>query len=250
MGIKRPAFANASHRLITIGTSIQHSNVFLTSLPPSEWVRWRDRIHIHHFRAGELISPQGASATYAYFPVNCLIAITLKGPDQEEIQIAYIGRTGVFGLSPNASAPTDEARIIRPGSAYRITRAWIQAEIETSATLRTFLHAYWHVQLEQSQRDLFCSRHHSLREQFCRLILSLIDMIAEDVIDFTQTDFALTMGIQRETINAIAKDLKNNRVIAYSRGQLRVLDRSKLETKACVCYEKQKRNFKVTPATK
>lgn len=213
------------------------------NLPPSEWERWRHHIQVHHFRADELITQRGAQSNYVYFPVNCLIAITLREPDQKEKQIGYIGRTGAFGLTPNACGPSNAARIIRPGSAYRVNRAWIQAEIETSRTLRTFLHSYWHAQLEQSQRDLFCSRHHGLREQFCRLLLSLIDIIADDVVNFTQTDFALNMGIQRETVNTIAKDLKNSHVIAYSRGLLKVLDRGKLEAKTCVCYKKQRRNF-------
>lgn len=45
-----------------------------------------------------------------------------------------------------------------------------------------------------------------------------------------------TLNTRRATVSLLAADLRNRDMITYSRGQVRVLTRKKLEAAACSCY--------------
>ena len=52
----------------------------------------------------------------------------------------------------------------------------------------------------------------------------------------TQDLVANTLGVRRESITVTATKLQQAGVIHYRRGHISVLDRERLETRACECY--------------
>jgi hypothetical protein len=52
----------------------------------------------------------------------------------------------------------------------------------------------------------------------------------------TQELIANMLGVRREGINKAAGALRRNKLISYSRGHIRVLDRAGLVAVACECY--------------
>lgn len=52
----------------------------------------------------------------------------------------------------------------------------------------------------------------------------------------TQEKIAELLGVRREGVTASAGDLRNRGAIDYHRGQIRILDREKLEALSCECY--------------
>lgn len=59
----------------------------------------------------------------------------------------------------------------------------------------------------------------------------------------TQEYMAVMTGVQRSTISQIANGMKRDRVIDYARGQVTILDRSRLEALACECYRGVEEHF-------
>jgi hypothetical protein len=57
----------------------------------------------------------------------------------------------------------------------------------------------------------------------------------------TQELIANMLGVRREGVTEAAGKLQRLGVIDYSRGHITVLDRPKLETLSCECYEVVKR---------
>jgi Mn-dependent DtxR family transcriptional regulator len=51
------------------------------------------------------------------------------------------------------------------------------------------------------------------------------------------------IAVERTTVTAIARDLQRKGMIEYSRGQLKILNREKLELTACECYPILKKLF-------
>ena len=45
------------------------------------------------------------------------------------------------------------------------------------------------------------------------------------------------LGVQRTTVNLVARELQSAGLIRYRRGRIEIVDRSGLEKKACECYE-------------
>ena len=67
------------------------------------------------------------------------------------------------------------------------------------------------------------------------LLLSL-DRLNGDEIVITQELIATMLGVRREGVTEAARKLQKLGVIEYSRGQITVLDRPKLEKLCCECY--------------
>jgi len=81
-----------------------------------------------------------------------------------------------------------------------------------------------------------CNRHHSVDQQLCRWLLLSLDRVASNQLIMTQELIANMLGVRREGVTEAAGKLQKFGAIEYSRGQITVLDRSKLEKLCCECY--------------
>jgi Mn-dependent DtxR family transcriptional regulator len=72
------------------------------------------------------------------------------------------------------------------------------------------------------------------------LLLSL-DRLPDNRLTMTQELIANMLGVRREGVTEAAGKLQRAGVIHYSRGQITVLDRAKLEQLSCECYAVVKR---------
>ena len=57
----------------------------------------------------------------------------------------------------------------------------------------------------------------------------------EDILRFTQELLSHMLGVPRNSVGA-ARALQNQGLIQYRRGEIRILERQKLEGAACECY--------------
>jgi CRP-like cAMP-binding protein len=81
-----------------------------------------------------------------------------------------------------------------------------------------------------------CSSKHSNEQQFIRLIMNTLDKTQGQTLQVTHQEIADTLGIRRESVTLAAGKLSQEGLIEVSRGQLAVLDRPRLEARACECY--------------
>jgi hypothetical protein len=81
-----------------------------------------------------------------------------------------------------------------------------------------------------------CNRHHNVNQQFCRWLLLALDRLPSNTLKTTQEMIANMLGVRREGVTAAAGKLQKLGVIKYSRGEITVLDRSRLEQLSCECY--------------
>jgi len=59
----------------------------------------------------------------------------------------------------------------------------------------------------------------------------------------TQELIANMLGVRREGVTEAAGKLQVDGLIKYSRGHITVLDRQRLEARACECYQVVKKEF-------
>jgi CRP-like cAMP-binding protein len=88
-----------------------------------------------------------------------------------------------------------------------------------------------------------CSRHHTLEQQLCRLILLRLDRQSGSELSLTQEAMAGMMGVRRESVTLAAARLQQAGVIRYARGHIAVLDRPGLQARTCDCYDTLRREF-------
>jgi hypothetical protein len=62
------------------------------------------------------------------------------------------------------------------------------------------------------------------------------DRVEGDRFELTQEFLGRMLGAGRQAVNEAAQGLQERHMIAYARGQIRILDRAGLEAASCECY--------------
>lgn len=75
-----------------------------------------------------------------------------------------------------------------------------------------------------------------MEQQLCRWLLLTLDRVPSRELVITQELIAGILGVRREGITAAAGNLQRAGFIRYRRGRISVLERSRLEARACECY--------------
>jgi len=78
--------------------------------------------------------------------------------------------------------------------------------------------------------------HHSVDQQLCRWLLLSLDRLSANRLTMTQALIANMLGVRRKGVTEAVGSLQKLGVIEYSRGEITVLDRPKLEALCCECY--------------
>jgi len=95
----------------------------------------------------------------------------------------------------------------------------------------------------QVTQTAVCNRHHSIKQQFCRYLLLLLDRLPSDEFNVTHELIAQSLGVRREGITEVAGALQKNGLIKYARGHIKVLDPEGLEKQSCECYKVVKKEY-------
>jgi CRP-like cAMP-binding protein len=95
---------------------------------------------------------------------------------------------------------------------------------------------YTQTLITQLAQTAVCNRHHSVDQQLCRWLLLSIDRLPTSTVVTTQELIASMIGVRREGVTEAAGKLQKAGVIRYSRGRIEVLDRPRLESLSCECY--------------
>ncbi|MNC96667.1 hypothetical protein D3C83_140980 [compost metagenome] len=70
-----------------------------------------------------------------------------------------------------------------------------------------------------------------------------LDRLTSSEVRMTQERIANLLGVRREGVTEAAGRLQGAGAIEYSRGRIRVLERARLEERACECYAVLKREY-------
>src|SRR6202051_2107096 len=62
------------------------------------------------------------------------------------------------------------------------------------------------------------------------------DCVNSALLRITHDFLAMMLGTDRPSVSLAASGLQKRRIIEYSRGSVRILNRKKLESSACECY--------------
>jgi CRP-like cAMP-binding protein len=102
--------------------------------------------------------------------------------------------------------------------------------------MRRLLLRYTQALITQMAQTAVCNRYHTVDQQLCRWLLLSLDRLYSNELHMTQELIANMLGVRREGVTEAAGRLQTAKLIHYSRGRIKVLDRPKLEERVCECY--------------
>ena len=185
----------------------------------------------------EVLYEAGSNLVYSYFPITAVISTIYQSSVGIALETEAIRSDGIFGLPPMIdSQSASRATVQSTGYAYRVQTSVLEEEIHRSNELLQVLLMYLQLRSVKIAQISVCSRHHSIEQQLCRVLLNALDYSFTNSIAITQHTIAEKLNVRRESITLIAGHMQREGIIKLKRGKIIVLDRSALEAKTCECY--------------
>jgi CRP-like cAMP-binding protein len=115
--------------------------------------------------------------------------------------------------------------------------AHFRVEFDRNPALQQALYRYTYALMAQISQTAACNRFHDAGERLARWLLMTRDRIGSDDFSLTQEFLAHMLGLRRVGVTEAAGGLKRRNLIAYTRGQLSILDVPGLKRASCSCYQ-------------
>jgi CRP-like cAMP-binding protein len=229
-------------------------NRLLAALPHLVHKRLARSLLLTSLPLGKVLHESGGQLGDVYFPTTSIVSKVYVMEDGRSAEIALVGNEGIVGVALFMGGKTMPNRAIvqSAGHGYRLKAPLLLKEFERCAELRHSLLRFTLALLTQMAQTAVCNRHHSVDQQLCRWLLLSLDRLASTELSMTHELIANMLGVRRMGVTEAAGKLQKVGLIEYNRGRITVLDRKRLEARACECYGVVRTEYErlvgVTPA--
>ena len=215
-------------------------NLLLATLPEELRASVRDQIDIVELKTGDIVLRRGVDVESSIFPFGTtMVSMIIDLSDGRSVEVASIGKEGaVGGIVSCGHAPAfARAEAIVGGPAARLPMRVIEQAKADSGHLRNLFCRYSDYLLAQIMQSVVCNSFHPIEQRAARWLLTAQDR-AGDRLELTQEALAGLLGVQRTTVNAVARQLAGDGLITTRRGTIMVEDGAALEKLACECHDR------------
>jgi CRP-like cAMP-binding protein len=216
-------------------------NLLLASLPPEDYAAVRPLMEIVALEAQSVLHNPGESSKFVYFPRSGFMSVAVLLRDGSMVEVAPVGREGLAGIpatGPVLAAMTN-ALIVVHGEhecTYRMSVADFRREMDKCGAFADVVTHYGEAFLGVVMQSTCCNAAHSVEQRMAKWLLMAQDRLETPRLRVTQEFLATLLGATRQTVTGVASALQRSQIIDYTRGQLEILDRARLEATTCECY--------------
>ena len=193
----------------------------------------------------DVIHDSGSDVTSSYFPFGTtMVSLVIDLDAGRSIEVASIGHEGAVGgiVSCGHTPAFARALVQVEGQALRVPMSAVEDAKMRSAHIRNLFCRFSDYLLSQVMQSVACNTFHPVESRAARWLLTAQDR-AGDRIELTQEVLAGLLGVQRTTVNAVARQLQDEGLIAIRRGAIQVVDRVALKRRSCECYAAVENHF-------
>jgi len=214
-------------------------NKLLASLPRPDFDRLAPHLSNVTMVQGVVLTEAGDEVDQIYFPQSGMLSLLAVLRDGKAIETATVGREGVVGAMAGLGLYNSLVRVVvqMPISCSKIAAPHFRTIAAGSDAVRNLCIRYNEVLLSQARVTAACNALHSIEARFCRWLLQCADRAASETVPLTQEFLAEMLGVRRTSVTEVASKVQAAGAITYSRGVIRILDRTALERMSCECYE-------------
>jgi CRP-like cAMP-binding protein len=214
------------------------SNILIDALPDES----RKKLLAHLKRTPvpvrtSLYEP-GDRPKYIHFLTSGIASIVTLMSNGETTEVGTVGREGVpQGVHLMGSSPVPTRCFMQvSGTALRMEFSAFEKLFNADELLRRGVMNYTQYQSVLLSQIAGCNRLHDVEARLARWLLMIQDRTATTLLKLTQEFLGQMIGSQRTTVSSVAGALQARGLIEYSRGNVRIVDRTGLENAACECY--------------
>jgi len=159
--------------------------------------------------------------------------------DGRIVEIAVTGRDGAVGLSSfllGSYPAVHTTEVCQSGTAERIPVWALTTLLNSNDDLRQSLNPFADLYIRQISQKVICNMFHSAKARFCTWLAMAHERWHLTTVSLTHLEIARILGILRPTVTCIAQELRHSGLINYSRGEISICDRKRIQQAACACY--------------
>jgi CRP-like cAMP-binding protein len=187
---------------------------------------------------GQVLYEPASRIPHVYFPYSGVISLLTVVAPTKAAEVGVVGNEGVVGGSAALGIHISHLRAVvqGAGTAARITSSRLHKELRTHGSWYRELFRFTHALMSQIAQTAACNRFHTAEARLARWLLATRDRVHSQHFHLTHEFLAHMLGVRRVGITAAANKLQKRRLIAYTRGNIQLLDPTGLEATACDCY--------------
>jgi CRP-like cAMP-binding protein len=187
---------------------------------------------------GDVLYRPGEALAHVYFPCESMVSLLLPVENHLDIEVGLVGREGMVGASLAlgiAHSPV-KALVQGAGSALRLSAAGFRRELARNPALQRAVYRYIHSLMAQITQTAACNRFHVVEARLARWLLMTRDRMRSPKFRMTHEFLSHMLGVRRVGVTEAASSLQRQKLIEYTRGNIRILDEPGLEAACCGCY--------------
>src|SRR2546425_5450574 len=188
---------------------------------------------------GDVLYEPGARIRDVYFPAGSVVSLLTVVDGHNALEVGLVGREGMVGIPLALGIDVSPVRALVQGggAAMRMSAAGFRKALDASPPLRRGLHRYAHRLMAQITQTAACNRFHAVEARLARWLLMTRDRVCSAEFRMTHEFLSHMLGVRRVGVTEAASALQRQKLIEYSRGNIRILDDRGLEAVCCSCYE-------------
>ena len=213
-------------------------NSMLLSIPENEFLVLRPLLETVDLPRYQVLYEQGEKIVHAYFLNEGMVSLVVIAKDGRTVEVGIAGRQGVVGV-PLAFGLDDafsRAIVQLPGNGLRISADFLPETFDRCPNLRRMIERYVLTQQLQVAQIAACNRLHDMDQRLARWLLMCQDTVDSGLLPLTHEFIAQMLGSGRPTVTIAAGVLERAGLIENTRGNVKIVNRKRLEDAACECY--------------
>lgn len=221
-------------------------NRLLDAMPQVLSEKLAPALKIVSLQLGDRLHEPGEEIRHLYFPLNCVLSITIAMSDGATAETGLVGNREVLGVNAfmGGRETTQTTYIVQhAGSALKIDARILREEFDHNQDLRDVMLRYTQAFIAQVSQTTACNSLHRIDQRLARWLLEVHDRVEGDELALTQEFIADMLGVRRAGVTQTAQKLQENGLIRYQRGRVHVVDRAGLEGCSCECFHTLKEEY-------
>jgi CRP-like cAMP-binding protein len=191
------------------------------------------------FNVGQEIESTGEPIHQLFFLEEGMASMTTTFKDGGQVEVGMFGFESVIGISALMGTMLSLNRVYTQiaGFGYSCTLESAKSEFVHSTVFQRLALRYVQAQLVQAMQSAGCNAIHNFDQRLSRWLLICADRVNTDHFKMSQEFLSHMLGVRRATVAVTAAQLKKEKLIEYTRGEIKIVNRAGLEARACECYQ-------------
>jgi len=214
------------------------SNVILLVIPDDEFGRIRPGLQYVNLPTHTVLQEPKQKLEFVFFLNSGMTSLVFNTNGGESVEVGVVGNEGFTPIPAAAGLRRTPHQAVMQvsGDGFRLPAEELEEALKTSPQLQSVMNRYAAVHGMQVAQTAGCNRLHDLDKRLARWLLLTQDRVGSGLLRITHDFLAMMLGTDRPSVSLAAGELRKKKIIEYTHGAVKVLNRKRLESSACECY--------------